>query len=123
MPRMSHYARNQLQDDWASQASAETARRLREAERTASWYFDRATRRQKSAHEAELRALLGMSGPKWVRARGVLRRRFGETTAEARALFEQTVQCLLDTGEVSGELDEAWTALCEREEPATPTAE
>jgi len=64
-----------------------------------------------------------MSGPKWDRARDALRRRFGPTMAEARTLFDDTVQCLLDTGEVSGELDQAWTALCEREAAAAETTE
>jgi hypothetical protein len=118
--RMSHYARNHLQDDWASHAAREASQRLETAERTAGWYFEQATRRQRSAHEAELRPLLGTSGPKWDRAREALRRRFAETTAEAGALFDRTVTCLLATGEVSDELD-AWTALCEREDGATST--
>ncbi len=120
---MSYYARNHLQDDWASHAAGEAAQRLREAERTASWYFDRATRRQKAEHEAGRRALLGMTGPKWDRARDALRRHWQETTADARALSEATVQCLLDSGEVSSELDDAWTALCEREDAAAMAAE
>lgn len=34
-------------------------------------------------------------------------------TQEARALFDETVACLLACGEVSESLDERWTALCE----------
>lgn len=120
---MSYYAHNYLQDDWASHAVGEDTRRRQAAERTGGWYFDQATRRQRSAHEADLRALLGRSGPEWDRARDALRQRFAEATAEAGALFDRTVTSLLDTGEVSDELDEAWTALCEREDAATPATE
>lgn len=119
---MSHYARNHLQDDWTSHAAGEAARRMQAAERTAGWYFDQATRPQRSAYEADLRALSGMNGPERDRDREALRQRFTGTTAEARALFEATVNTLLETGEVSGELDEAWTALCERKD-AAPAAE
>jgi hypothetical protein len=117
---MSYYARNHLQADWDACGAREAARRLEAAERTARWYFDRATRRQRSAHEADLRALLGMSGPKWDSARDALRQRFAAATAEAGALLDRTVACLLATGEVSDELDEAWTALCEREDAQGP---
>jgi hypothetical protein len=123
MPRMSYYARNHLQDDWASHATRESEQRLEAAERAAGWYFEQATRRQRNAHEAHLRVLLGSSGPKWDRARETLRAKFAAATAEARALFDRTVICLLDTGEVSDELDEAWTALCRREEAAAQAAE
>jgi hypothetical protein len=120
--RMSYYAHNHLHDDWASHATDDMTRRQREAERTAGWYFDRATRRQKAEHEAGRRGLLGMTGPKWDRARDALQRRWQETTADARALFEATVQCLLDSGEVSSELDDAWTTLCEREDATAQIA-
>jgi hypothetical protein len=112
-PRMSYYARNHLQDDWASRAVEEATNRLEAAERTAGWYFEQATQRQRGAHEADLRALLGKKGPVWDRAREARRRRFAEETAKAGALFDRTVTCLLTTGEVSDELDEAWTALCD----------
>ena len=115
---MSHYAHNHLQDDWTSRETADAAERLDEAERIAAWYFERATQRQQAACRSGLKALLGMSGPKWDRARETLRRSFRETTAEAQVLFERTVQALLDTGEVADELDQAWTALFERKDAA-----
>ena len=116
---MSYYARNHLQDDWASQAPAATAERLHAAERAAGWYFDHATRRQRSAYEA---GLAGITGPESDLARDALRYRFRKTTADARTLFEETVQCLLDGGEISGELDEAWTALSAREDVVAAVA-
>lgn len=112
---MSHYARNHLQEDWASHAASETAERIGAAERMAAWNFDQATWRQRKDYEAGLDALRDISGPARDHACDILRRRFAEATAEARGLFERTVRCLLDSGEVSQELDEAWTALCERE--------
>ena len=115
---MSHYARNPLQDDWALIEACDAAQRLREAERTAAWYFERATRRQRAACRNGLLALLGMSGPKWDRARETLRRSFLDMTAEAHVLFEKTVQSLLETGDVADDLDEAWTALFKREDAA-----
>jgi hypothetical protein len=114
--RVSYYARNHLQDDWAAAAAGETAQALRDANRTAGWYFDRATRRQRAAHEAGMRALAGASAPERDRDREALRRRWREATAEAQMLFEASVACLLAGGEVSGELDEAWTALFARED-------
>ena len=119
---MSHYARNHLQDDWATDATNAATERLRAADRSARWYFDQATFRQQRVYAENLNALLEMSGPKWDRVRDDERRRFAESTAEAGALLEQTVNCLLDTGEVSDELDAAWTALCERQVASARTS-
>jgi hypothetical protein len=108
---MSHYARNPLQDDWASHAHEETGRRVQAAEKEAGWYFDRAVRREKAEFDAAMRALFGVTGPRADRDRARVRRRWQEATAEASALLDATIECLLATGEVSAELDAQWTAL------------
>ena len=112
---MSYYARNHLQDDWAGDSLADMQARVQAAEREAGWYFDQATRREGQAFQAAMRALLGVTGPRGNRARDAAKAGFQAATAEARALLEATVACLLETGEVSTELDEQWTALIERE--------
>jgi hypothetical protein len=119
---MSHYARNHLQDDWASHAHADMEQRLEAAERQASWYFDRATKREKAVFDTTMQALFGTTGPRANRARERARTRWCDATAEARMLHESTVECLLASGEVSAELDEQWTALFDRDESAEATA-
>jgi hypothetical protein len=120
---MTYYARNHLQDDWATRAIADAQARVRQAETEAGWYFDRATRRRKAEFDAAMRALLGLSGPRANRARDAARARWQEATGEARALLEATVECLLGRGEISAELDEKWTELIDREAAARLAAE
>lgn len=118
---MSHYARNHLQDDWATQSLGDSQTRLQAAEHAAGWYFDQATKRQRAEFEATMRALLGMTGPRANRARDCARARWHVATAEARALLDVTIECLLESGEVSTDLDERWTALIDRD-ARTPMA-
>ena len=120
---MSHYARNHLQDDWASDAAADMQRRVQAAEKEAGWYFDQATKLEKAEFDAAMHSLLGVTGPKGNRAREQARARWRSATAEARALFEVTIECLLQSGEVSAELDEQWTALIDRDGAMKEAAE
>lgn len=113
---MSYYARNHLQDDWATQGLVETQARVRAAEYEARWYFDRATRRQKAEFDATMHTLLGITGPRADRARDRARARWQGEIAEVRALLEATETCLIESGEISTELDERWSALIERDE-------
>jgi hypothetical protein len=110
---MSHYARNHLQDDWATDAAADMQARVQNAEHEAGWFFDLATASQRAEFEASMRALLGTTGPRANRARDTARSRFRQSTTEARALLEASIDCLLDNGELSAELDEQWTTLIE----------
>jgi hypothetical protein len=119
---MSHYARNHLQDDWAAHSAAEMQLRIREAETTAGWYFDQATRPDKAEFDAALHTLLGVTGPRANRARDAAKAHWQEATREARSLLDATVACLLRGGEVSAELDEAWTTLTDRRAATTATA-
>ena len=119
---MSHYARNHLQDDWAAHARDDAEQAVQAAEKAAGWYFDRATRRDRATFDAAMQALFGVTGPRANRDRDRARRRWREATAEADALFEATVACLLAHGEVSAEFDEKWTALIARSRHATAGA-
>lgn len=96
-------------------AHALTERELQEkieaADQTAGWYFERATRVQKAELDAKMQALRGVVGPRWRRERDAAKAKFAAETKEAAALLDRTVECLLDTGEVSETLDNAWTAL------------
>lgn len=112
---MSHYARNHLQDDWQAHDQAAYAERLQAAEQEAGGLFAQATKHQKSEFDATMRNLLGMTGPRWDRARAAAKTKWANDTAEAAALLDSTVECLLETGEVSEHLDGLWTELCERE--------
>jgi hypothetical protein len=120
---MSYYARNHLQDDWASHDAADMQRRVQQAEKEAGWYFDQATKREKMEFDAAMRSLLGVTGPKGNRAREQARTRWREATTCARVLLEATIECLLQNGEVSAELDEQWTALCDRDAGLKEAAE
>ena len=52
--------------------------------------------------------------PLWERERNAAKQRYSEATKEARELMERTIDCLMESGEVSGELDIAWAALCQK---------
>lgn len=108
---MSHYARNHLQEDWEADAASAMQARVREAEREAGWYFDRATKPQRIEFDAAMRALLGVTGPRADRARDAGRARWQQSTAEARALLAASIDCLIENGEISAALDEQWTTL------------
>src|SRR5262249_19724352 len=120
---MSHYARNSLQEDWASQDTAGMRHRVQAAEQEAGWDFDRATRQERAEFDAAMRALLGVTGPRADRARERARTRWHDATAEASALLEATIECLLLHGEVSAELDDQWTALFDRNAAMIEAAE
>ena len=120
---MSYYARNHLQDDWASHDASDMQRRVQAAEKEAGWYFDQATKHEKAEFDAAMQSLLGVTGPRGNRERERARARWREATAEARTLLDVTIECLLASGEVSAELDEQWTALFDRDAAAKQAAE
>ena len=120
---MSYYARNHLQDDWASHDAADMQRRVQAAENEAGWYFDRSTKHAKAEFDAAMRCLLGVTGPRANREREQARTRWREATADAQLLLEATIACLLASGEVSAELDAQWTALCDRDPEVKDAAE
>ncbi len=62
-----------------------------------------------------MQSLLGMRGQQWDVARRTARDKFRDDTAEARKLFDETVERFLSHGEISEDLDNRWTELQERE--------
>lgn len=86
--------------------------RVERAEIAAGWFFNEATKTAKAEFDAALQVALGMRGQKWDIARRAARDKFRDDTAEARALFDETVECFLAHGEISEELDQKWTSLC-----------
>lgn len=93
----------------------EYAEKLERCELDANWYFTQATKFQKAEFDATMHSLLGVTGPRWNRARDAAKAKWQASTVEAAALFDLTVECLMQSGEVSSELDDLWTALIDRE--------
>ena len=89
--------------------------KIERCEIEASWFFNKATAAQKAEFDAEMRSLLGVTGPRWDRARDAAKAKWNADTAEARALYERTVESYMQTGECSGELDDLWSELFDRE--------
>lgn len=108
---MGHYSRNHLQDDWDAMDAAAHANRVAKAEQEAGEYFASVTKDQKAEYDATMRSLLGMTGPRWDRARDAAKAAWKVATAPASELYDRTVECILETGEVSEELSTAWDAL------------
>lgn len=88
--------------------------RAARCDQEANWYFAQATKREKAEFDATMKGLLGVTGPRWDRAREAARAKWRKDTAEAAALLDRTVDCLMETGEVSDELDALWTELFDR---------
>lgn len=89
----------------------EFERKVAHCDQEAGWYFAQATKGPKAEFDATMNSLLGVTGPKWDRARDAAKAKFRESTADARVLCDLTFDCLMETGEVSSELDDLWTAL------------
>lgn len=99
----------------SAKADRDDSDRVEQAEITAGWFFDQATKAQKAEWNATLHSLLGMTGPKWDRLRDAARAKWNADTQEARQLFDESVECILSHGEISEELDAKWSALCAME--------
>ena len=108
---MGHYSRNLLEEDWDANSAAEHAERVAKAEEEAGWYFARATKDQKAEYDATMRDLLGLTGPRWNRAREAAMAKWRADTAPARELFERTFEELMRDGEVSEATSFAWDEL------------
>lgn len=121
-----------MHDDWSRDwrgyssraerdADLEQAMCRAEAEREASWYFDRATARQKREFREAVEAsveLHGHGSQAHEATINLANSQWRHDTAEARALFERTVAHLVEHGEVSDELDREWTALIDPDRAA-----
>lgn len=108
---MSYYGKNPFDADWEAAAAEDQVGRVARAEEEAGRYFRDATKAMQAEYDATMRDLLGMTGPRWDRARAAAKAKWDADTAPAKALFDRTVECLLETGEVSDALDYEWTRL------------
>lgn len=115
---MSYYGKNPFDADWETEAAEDVAGRVACAEEEAGRYFRDATKAMQAEYDATMRDLLGMTGPRWDRARAAARAKWDADTAPAKALFDRTVECLLETGEVSDALDYEWTRLTDPDRAA-----
>ena len=98
--------------------------KIQHCDESAGWYFAAATKGPKAEFDATMRSLLGVTGPKWDRAREAARAKFRADTADARLLCDLTFDSLMSTGEVSPELDDEWTRLiCAVDAAMTEAAE
>lgn len=95
------------------QTQREIDEKIAHCDEQAGWYFAQATKGPKAEFDATMKASLGLRGPRYDRARDAAKAKFQEQTKEARELCDRTFDCLMETGEVSSELDAEWTALCE----------
>lgn len=97
-----HYA----PDDYSEQREY-----LERCEANAGRYFASATKDQLAAYHRTIADLRGLQGPKYERAREAAERDWKATTAGAKALYEETLRELMQTGEVSEAMAYRWDEL------------
>lgn len=85
--------------------------RIEWAEQEAGWFFNKATARQKAKFDQAMDVARGCVSPLWDRKREAARKEWAESTKEASALFDRTVEWFISHGEISEELDALWTAM------------
>jgi len=100
---INHWRRYETDDEHATRVAA--------AEEESSWYFARATARQKAAYDEAMADLRGLDAPRYDRAHKEARRVWDETTVEARALFNITADEIMREDEVSEDTNARWNAL------------
>src|SRR5687767_7895803 len=89
--------------------------KIQHCDEQAGELFADATKLQKAEFDATMKGLLGLRGPRYDRARDAARAKFKADTTEASALFDRTFDWLMAHSEISEELDNEWTELCQRE--------
>lgn len=92
--------------------------RIDAAEQLAGWYFNLAVMPQRTAFKAAMEAARGFTGPRWDRARTAARAKWNRDTEAARKLFEESVEEILATGEVSEATSYRWDELTARQSEA-----
>lgn len=108
---MGYYSANPFDADWEAEAAEDRANRVARAEEEAAIYLNVAKAEAQAGFDATMASLLGVTGPRWNRARDAAKAKFAADTAPARRLYDLTVECILEHGEVSEELSDAWDAL------------
>lgn len=99
--------------------------RLARAEAEAGSWFDYATKPQAARYNERMAVAVAYRGaPKWDRIRDAAKKEFAETTAEAAALCDETVQHYIAHGEILEALADRWEALAAKTSAAaTPIAQ
>ncbi|MGJ4928123.1 hypothetical protein ACQR1I_16670 [Bradyrhizobium sp. HKCCYLS2038] len=87
---------------------SEERERQESAENSAFWYFKSSTKRQKAAFDAAMARAATLNGGAHHVAKQAAHEAWHSTTADARALYEETVAEILRTGEVSEETGDRW---------------
>ncbi|BEV43975.1 hypothetical protein [Afipia carboxidovorans] len=108
---MGYYSENLLEADWEAEAARADVTRVARAEDEAGLLFDVSTKDARAEFDAAMASLLGVTGPRWNRARDAAKAKFAADTAPARRLYDRTVEYLIDHSEISEELSDAWDAL------------
>ena len=108
---MGYYSANPFDADWEAEAAEDRANRVARAEEEAAIYLNVAKAEAQAEFDATMASLLGVTGPRWNRARDAAKAKFAADTAPARRLYDLTVDCILEHGKVSEELADAWNAL------------
>ncbi|MGJ4954599.1 hypothetical protein ACQR1H_03065 [Bradyrhizobium sp. HKCCYLRH2015] len=103
-----YYAAN---PHYAAPDRSEDRERQERAEETALWYFQSATKLQKSAYDAAMAEAVRLSGDAFYSARDAADKAWRTDTAAARSLFDETVAEVLRTGEVSEETGDRWQEI------------
>lgn len=99
-------------DYWREgETDSEHAERVEAAIKEARWYFDDRTRLHLERYEQTIYDLAPYRGPMWERKRADALRKYRADTAEAASLFEHTAREIMQTGEVSPETGDKWSAL------------
>ncbi|WP_316196314.1 MULTISPECIES: hypothetical protein [unclassified Bradyrhizobium] len=104
----SYYSAN---PHYASPDHSDDREHVARCEENAVWFFNQATKAQKAAYDQAMADTRWLRGPRYDRARAAAERTWRESTAAARALYEETLQDLIRDGEVSEETAEKWDAL------------
>jgi len=108
---MGYYSANPFDADWEAEAAEDRANRVARAEEEAAIYLNVAIEDARAEFDAAMASLLGVTGPRWNRARDAAKAKFRVGTAPARRLYDRTVEYLIDHSEISEELSDAWDAL------------
>lgn len=108
---MGYYSANPFDEDWERNAAQDHANRVERAEREAEFYLNDFRKAPQAEFDATMASLLGMTGPRWRRERDAAKAKFTAAMAPARTLYDRTVDCILENGEVSDEIGAAWDAL------------
>lgn len=111
---MSTSAPEWMQRSWDRNFRNEETDRAEACEAEALRFFNDAVKDFGAAYRASIVGLWGDRTPRANRARDAIKARWDADTAPARALMDRTLECLMEHGELSEELDAEWSAITPR---------